>query len=94
MADRYGTFLPESAIHILLGRGAADRVVLTDATCDALGSAIANGWTCTIVTNGRTVQQEAKIRNAGLDRLVHGWTISEAIGHRKRSITFSALRAD
>jgi putative hydrolase of the HAD superfamily len=46
------------------------------------------------VTNGRTVLQEAKIRNAGLDRLVHGWTISEVIGHRKRSITSSALRAD
>ncbi|MEU7861111.1 hypothetical protein [Nonomuraea sp. NPDC049141] len=29
------------------------------------------------------MHQEAKIRNTGLDRLVHGWTIFEAIGHRK-----------
>nr|WP_231930716.1 HAD hydrolase-like protein [Micromonospora coriariae] len=36
-----------------------------------------------IVTNGRTSQQEAKIRNTGLDRLVHGWVVSETIGHRK-----------
>jgi putative hydrolase of the HAD superfamily len=36
-----------------------------------------------IVTNGRTVQQEAKIRNTGLDQLVQGWVISEAVGHKK-----------
>lgn len=83
MADRYGASLPESSIHILLNHGAADRVVLPEATRDALGKAIADGWSCTIVTNGRTAQQEAKIRNTGLDSLVHGWAISEAIGHKK-----------
>ncbi|MBW6435587.1 HAD family hydrolase [Actinoplanes hulinensis] len=36
-----------------------------------------------IVTNGRTGQQAAKIRNAGLDRLVDGWVVSEAAGHKK-----------
>jgi putative hydrolase of the HAD superfamily len=36
-----------------------------------------------IVTNGRVAQQEAKIRRTGLDRLTHGWIISEAVGHKK-----------
>ncbi|MYV93861.1 hypothetical protein [Streptomyces sp. SID1034] len=31
-----------------------------------MANAQANGWTCVIVTNGRTVQQEAKIRHAEL----------------------------
>ncbi|WP_229852315.1 HAD family hydrolase [Streptomyces albospinus] len=51
--------------------------------CDALGKAQADGWTCVIVTNGRTVQQEAKIRDTGLDQLVQGWVISEDVGHKK-----------
>lgn len=36
-----------------------------------------------IVTNGRTVQQETKIHNTGLDRLVQGWVVSEAVGRKK-----------
>jgi putative hydrolase of the HAD superfamily len=36
-----------------------------------------------IVASGRTVQQDAKIRRAGLDQLVRGWVISEAAGHTK-----------
>ncbi|WP_326822856.1 HAD family hydrolase [Streptosporangium sp. NBC_01756] len=83
MTDRYGASLPESAIRILLDHGAADRIVLPEPTRDALADAIADGWSCTIVTNGRTVQQEAKIRNTGLDKLVHGWAISEEVGHKK-----------
>ncbi|WP_406316461.1 HAD family hydrolase [Streptosporangium sp. NBC_01639] len=83
MTDRYGASLPESAIRILLDHGAADRIVLPEPTRDALADAIADGWSCTIVTNGRTVQQEAKIRNTGLDKFVHGWAISEEVGHKK-----------
>ena len=66
-----------------LDRGAADRTTLEDPVREALVEVLAAGWSCVIVTNGRTVQQEAKIRNTGLDRLVHGWVISEAAGHRK-----------
>ncbi|MFJ8784844.1 HAD family hydrolase [Streptomyces sp. NPDC102476] len=66
-----------------LDRGAADRITLSDPVREALMEARADGWSCVIVTNGRTVQQETKIRNVGLDRLVHGWVISEAAGHRK-----------
>ncbi|GGS23438.1 hypothetical protein Snoj_25130 [Streptomyces nojiriensis] len=83
MTDRYSGTVPLEAIHALLDRGAADRVALTDSSREALESARADGWTCVIVTNGRAVQQEAKIRRAGLDRLVHGWVISEAVGRKK-----------
>ena len=81
MARRYS--VPSTAIRDLLDNGAADRVVLTRVTEVALLRAREDGWTCVIVTNGRTVQQEAKIRNTGLDRLVRGWVVSEAVGHKK-----------
>jgi putative hydrolase of the HAD superfamily len=74
---------PATAIHALLDHGAADRVVLTAPSREALDKARAGGWTCVIVTNGRTAQQEAKIRHTGLDQLVQGWVISETIGHKK-----------
>ncbi|PAZ13439.1 hydrolase [Streptomyces sp. SA15] len=83
MSERYDGSLPESAVHQLLDRGAAERVILPEATREALGTAVADGWVCAVVTNGRVAQQETKIRNTGLDRLVHGWVISEAVGHKK-----------
>ncbi|MFE6622714.1 HAD family hydrolase [Streptomyces sp. NPDC057740] len=83
MTDRYGSAVPDSAIRSLLDTGVADRVVLAHSTRRALDRARAAGWTCVVVTNGRVVQQEAKIRNTGLDRLVQGWVVSEAVGRRK-----------
>jgi putative hydrolase of the HAD superfamily len=83
MTERYGAAVPEDAVRALVDHGAADRVVLTVATRAALGRAVAAGWSCVIVTNGRTAQQESKIRRAGLDRLVQGWVISEHVGHLK-----------
>ncbi|MBO3738818.1 HAD family hydrolase [Actinoplanes flavus] len=81
LIDRYG--VPGAAVRALLDTGAADRVTLALATAGALATARATGWTCVIVTNGRTAQQTAKIRNTGLDRLVDGWVVSEAAGHKK-----------
>ncbi|MER6288421.1 HAD family hydrolase [Streptomyces sviceus] len=83
LTDRYGDIVQTAAIRALLDNGAADRVVLAHSAREALGKATAGGWTCAIVTNGRTSQQEAKIRKTGLDQLVHGWVISEAVGHKK-----------
>ncbi|MFI6931711.1 HAD family hydrolase [Streptomyces sp. NPDC050287] len=83
VADRYGALVPTGAIGALLDHGAADRVVLARSSREALSTARADGWTCVVVTNGRTAQQEAKIRTAGLDRLVQGWVISEGVGHKK-----------
>jgi putative hydrolase of the HAD superfamily len=81
MGSRYG--VGQEAVRSFLDRGAADRVVLDGPTRTALDRAITGGWTLVIVTNGRTAQQEAKIRNTGLDELTHGWVVSEAVGHKK-----------
>ncbi|MET8150096.1 HAD family hydrolase [Actinoplanes sp. NPDC049668] len=94
MVDRYEGIAPRAAIRALLDDGAAGRVVLESACEQALRSARARGWTCVIVTNGRTAQQEAKIRNAGLDRLVHGWVVSETIGHKKPAPEIFQAAAD
>ena len=83
LTDRYGNVVPAIAIRALLDNGAADRVVLASSSREMLGRAQADGWAPVIVTNGRTAQQEAKIRNTGLDRLVQGWVISEDVGHKK-----------
>lgn len=83
LTGRYASAVPPSAVRALLDTGAADRVVLAPATREALDRARTSGWTCVIVTNGRTVQQEAKIHNTGLDRLVGGWVVSEAVGRKK-----------
>ncbi|WP_032919362.1 HAD family hydrolase [Streptomyces rimosus] len=83
MTDRYGGRVAESAVKALLDRGGADRVVLPTAVRTALKEAGDSGWTCVVVTNGRTAQQEAKIRGCGLDQVVHGWVVSETVGHKK-----------
>jgi putative hydrolase of the HAD superfamily len=83
LIDRYGRVVSTADVHALLDNGAADRVVLAACAREALTTATAGGWTCVIVTNGRTVQQEAKIRNTGLDQLVHAWVVSQDVGYRK-----------
>ncbi|GHA51110.1 hypothetical protein GCM10010372_58840 [Streptomyces tauricus] len=83
MAARYGAAVSAASVRDLLDRGAADRVVLAEAVRAALVAAVDAGWTCVIVTNGRVGQQETKIRRTGLDRIVHGWVISEAVGCKK-----------
>jgi putative hydrolase of the HAD superfamily len=95
MTEHYGGTVAESAVRALLDRGVAERAVLPEPTRAALRRAVAHGLTCAIVTNGRVTQQEVKIRNTGLDRLVHGWVISEAVGHGKPApeIFLAAARA-
>lgn len=83
LTDRYADAVPPDAVRTLLDTGAADRVVLAPTTREALDRARGDGWTCVIVTNGRTVQQETKIRRTGLDRLVRGWVVSETVGRKK-----------
>ncbi|MFI5663516.1 HAD family hydrolase [Streptomyces sp. NPDC051684] len=83
MIRRYGDMVPGAAVQGLLRDGGADRVVLTEPVREALTTARADGWTRVIVSNGRTAQQEAKIRTSGLDRIVDGWAVSEAIGSKK-----------
>jgi putative hydrolase of the HAD superfamily len=83
MTERYGGAVTDAAVRRFLDRGAGDRVTLAEPTRGALAKAVAAGWRCVIVTNGRTAQQELKIRTAGLDTIVHGWVISESVGHKK-----------
>lgn len=80
---RYGLATPVSDVVRLLRRGAVEHVTLAAATRAALQDARRSGWAPVIVTNGNTEQQRAKIRAAGLDELVAGWVISEAVGVRK-----------
>jgi putative hydrolase of the HAD superfamily len=49
----------------------------------SIRAASAAGWTPVVVTNGLADRQERKLRCAGLDDLVAGWAISEAVGFRK-----------
>ncbi|NEB03092.1 HAD family hydrolase [Streptomyces sp. SID13726] len=79
LAERYGGIDTRG----FLDHGTVERIGLAEPVRGALVEAVAGGWSCVIVTNGRTVQQEGKIRNCGLDRLVHGWVISEALGCKK-----------
>ncbi|WP_328584792.1 HAD family hydrolase [Streptomyces sp. NBC_00370] len=83
LTHRYGDTVSTAAIHALLANGGADHVVLSHSSLEALSKARAQSWTCVIVTNGPSLQQEAKIRNAGLDQLVQSWVISETIGCKK-----------
>lgn len=64
-------------------QGVADGVTTSDAIRQALRVAARSGWTPMVVTNGATDRQEAKLRRTGLDRLVAGWVVSEAVGVRK-----------
>ncbi|MEV1019619.1 HAD family hydrolase [Streptomyces sp. NPDC050264] len=83
MTARYGARVPPHTIHALLDNGATDRVTLSDPVRTALLTARAAGWTLLVVTNGRTAQQTAKLERTGLDALLDGWTISEAVGRKK-----------
>jgi putative hydrolase of the HAD superfamily len=52
-----------------------------------------SGWVPVIVSNGAVRQQEAKIKNTGLDRYVADWVISEDVGVSKPNPRIFALAA-
>ncbi|WP_194288933.1 MULTISPECIES: HAD family hydrolase [unclassified Nocardioides] len=58
-------------------------VTVTDADRSALADLRAAGWTLGVITNGMLDNQEGKIRRTGLDALVDGWVVSDAVGARK-----------
>ncbi|MGW2523348.1 HAD family hydrolase [Streptomyces sp. NPDC001617] len=94
MLQRYASAVPEAAVQDLLDHGAAAHVTLAEATRHALAETAAADWTCVIVTNGRVAQQETKIRRTGLDRLVRGWVVSEALGCKKPAPEIFRAAAD
>ncbi|GAA2759651.1 HAD family hydrolase [Actinopolymorpha rutila] len=75
--------LSAEEVQRFLDNGAAEHVRLADRVRRALRRATEAGWTCVVVTNGRTRQQERKLAVSGLDREVSGWAVSQAVGHRK-----------
>ncbi|WP_309505323.1 HAD family hydrolase [Streptomyces sp. KM273126] len=68
--------------------------MLTAPSREALDNAQADGWTCVIVTNGRTAQQAAKIRCARLDQVVQGRVFSEKVGRKKPEAEIFHAAAD
>ena len=94
IVDRYAGKVGEDTVRALTDFGAADRVVLEEATGSALTAARDAGWLTVIVTNGRGPQQQAKIRNAGLDRLVTAWVVSGEVGLQKPDPAIFAAAAD
>ncbi|BCY05958.1 HAD family hydrolase [Actinoplanes sp. L3-i22] len=85
LLERYPEVVPAGDVHRFLDHGAADRVSLASPVRSALAAARAAGCASVIVTNGLVAQQTAKIRNSGLDEVVDGWVISEAVGCKKPS---------
>lgn len=87
IADRYATHsdnvLDKGRTQDFLARGAREHATITPDTRAALVDARGLGHQVVIVTNGTVPQQTAKIRTAGLDSLVEGWVISEAVGCKK-----------
>ncbi|GLZ78886.1 hypothetical protein Afil01_36930 [Actinorhabdospora filicis] len=81
VAARYG--LDPEGVLAFLRKGAREHAVITPETRAALQAARAAGHRVVIVTNGLVDQQTGKIRNAGLDVLVDGWTVSEGVGAKK-----------
>jgi putative hydrolase of the HAD superfamily len=75
-------------------RGVVEEATTTEATREALRAASSLGWTPVVVTNGSVARQEAKLRRTGLDRLVAGWIVSEAVSVRKPDPRVFAIAAE
>ena len=84
---------PEDLVDAML-RGVVEGATTTEATRQALRTASSSGWTTVVVTNGSVARQEAKLRRTGLDRLVAGWVISEAVDVRKPDPRIFGLAAE
>ena len=84
---------PEDLVDAML-HGVVEGATTTEATREALRAAWSEGWTPMVVTNGSVARQEAKLRRTGLDRLVAGWVISEAVEVRKPDPRIFALAAE
>jgi putative hydrolase of the HAD superfamily len=94
MIARYTDRVDADTITGFVNAGGAGEVRLDPAVRRALARAGAYGWARVIVTNGRTATQEAKIRTAGLDRVVDGWVISQTAGHHKPEPAMFQAAAD
>jgi putative hydrolase of the HAD superfamily len=92
--SRYGLTVPAEDVVEDLDLGVVANTRLDPLVACALHIAGNAGWVPVVVSNGRTRQQEAKIRMTGLDRYLADWVISEEAGVRKPDPRIFAIAAD
>jgi putative hydrolase of the HAD superfamily len=80
MRERLGLTTPTADLVEELLLGHLPDIEVDPAVPAALVRAAGHGWVPVVVTNGTVRQQELKLRGTGLDRLVAGWVVSEAVG--------------
>lgn len=91
--DRYGLRIPSIDLVEELHDGVVGFTRLDPLVACALRIADDAGWVPVVVTNGTSRQQDAKIRQTGLDRYVADWVISEEAGVSKPNPRIFALAA-
>jgi putative hydrolase of the HAD superfamily len=94
LRDRYR--LRASAIDVVdsLREGVLHNTRLDPLVACALRIAGDSGWVPVVISNGATRQQEAKIRQTGLDRYLADWVISEEAGVSKPNPRIFGIAAD
>jgi putative hydrolase of the HAD superfamily len=94
LRDRYG--LRTSSIDLVEGLrdGVLQHTRLDPLVACALRIAGDAGWVPVVVSNGATRQQEAKIRQTGLDRYLADWVISEEAGVSKPNPRIFSIAAE
>ncbi|MEU9829672.1 HAD family hydrolase [Micromonospora chersina] len=91
--DRYALRIPSIDLVEELHDGVVALTRLDPLVACALRIADDAGWMPVVVTNGTSRQQDAKIRQTGLDRYVADWVISEEAGVSKPNPRIFALAA-
>jgi putative hydrolase of the HAD superfamily len=94
LRDRYHLRVPAIDLVEALHDGVVRNCRLDPLVACALRIADDAGWVPVVVTNGATRQQEAKIRQTGLDRYVADWVISEDAGVSKPNARIFHLAAE
>ena len=91
--DKYRLRVSSLDLVEALHQGVLDYLQLDRLVAWALQIADDAGWVPVVVTNGAIEQQEAKIKQTGLDRYVADWVISERAGVSKPNPRIFALAA-
>lgn len=91
--DKYRLRVSSLDLVEALHQGVLDYLQLDRLVAGALQIAMDAGWVPVVVTNGAIEQQEAMIKQTGLDRYVADWVISERAGVSKPNPRIFALAA-
>jgi putative hydrolase of the HAD superfamily len=94
LRDRYLLRAPAIDLAEALRDGVLRNTRLDPLVACALRIAGDAGWVPVVVTNGATRQQEAKIRQTGLDRYLADWVISEEAGVSKPNPRIFSIAAE